>query len=141
MKYEVLVSHGQFAEGLANALSMLAGKREDVIAVGLADGKTAEQFAATFAQAISPITENDEIILLGDLIGGSPLTTAMNVITGKGLMKNTTVIGGMNLPLALTTVLMKDTFDRETLTAQVLSEAIGSLREFVVVSEETDDEI
>ena len=92
-------------------------------------------------RAISQITENDEIILLGDLIGGSPLTTAMNVITGKGFMKNTTVIGGMNLPLALTTVLMKDTFDRETLTAQVLSEATGSLREFNVVSDDADDEI
>ncbi|MDD6122045.1 MAG: PTS fructose transporter subunit IIA, partial [Solobacterium sp.] len=75
------------------------------------------------------------------IIGGSPLTTAMNVITGKGFMKNTTVIGGMNLPLALTTVLMKDAFDRETLTAQVLSEAAESLKEFKVASEETDDEI
>lgn len=141
MKYEVLVSHGLFAQGLGNALSMLAGERDDVIAVGLENGKSAEQFAQIFADAISKITADDEIILLGDIIGGSPLTTAMNVITGKGFMKNTTVIGGMNLPLALTTVLMKDAFDRETLTAQVLSEATESLKEFKVASEETDDEI
>ena len=141
MKYEVLVSHGLFAQGLGNALSMLAGERDDVIAAGLENGKSAEQFAQIFADAISKITADDEIILLGDIIGGSPLTTAMNVITGKGFMKNTTVIGGMNLPLALTTVLMKDAFDRETLTAQVLSEAVESLKEFKVASEETDDEI
>lgn len=141
MKYEVLVSHGLFAQGLGNALSMLAGERDDVIAVGLENGKSAEQFAQIFADAIKCITAEDEIILLGDIIGGSPLTTAMNVITGKGFMKNTTVIGGMNLPLALTTVLMKDAFDRETLTAQVLSEAAESLKEFKVVSQETDDEI
>ena len=141
MKYEVLVSHGLFAQGLGNALSMLAGERDDVIAVGLENGKSAEQFAQIFADAISKITADDEIILLGDIIGGSPLTTAMNVITGKGFMKTTTVIGGMNLPLALTTVLMKDAFDRETLTAQVLSEAAESLKEFKVASEETDDEI
>lgn len=141
MKYEVLVSHGLFAQGLGNALSMLAGERDDVITVGLENGKSAEQFAQIFADAISKITADDEIILLGDIIGGSPLTTAMNVITGKGFMKNTTVIGGMNLPLALTTVLMKDAFDRETLTAQVLSEAAESLKEFKVASEETDDEI
>ena len=141
MKYEVLVSHGLFAQGLGNALSMLAGERDDVIAVGLENGKSAEQFAQIFADAISKITADDEIILLGDIIGGSPLTTAKNVITGKGFMKNTTVIGGMNLPLALTTVLMKDAFDRETLTAQVLSEAAESLKEFKVASEETDDEI
>lgn len=35
MKYVVLVSHGEFAKGLANALSMLAGEKKEVIAVGL----------------------------------------------------------------------------------------------------------
>ena len=30
MKYVVLVSHGEFAEGLANALMMLAGQKEEV---------------------------------------------------------------------------------------------------------------
>ena len=139
MKYEVLVSHGLFAQGLGNALSMLAGERDDVIAVGLENGKSAEQFAQIFADAISKITADDEIILLGDIIGGSPLTTAMNVITGKGFMKNTTVIGGMNLPLALTTVLMKDLFSAEDLVNQVLSEAHSGLQQFVVASDEEDD--
>ena len=55
MKYVVLVSHGEFAEGLANALSMLAGQREDVIAVGLKDGKTADEFAGIFENAIQNI--------------------------------------------------------------------------------------
>lgn len=141
MKYVILVSHGKFAEGLANALSMLAGQKEEVIAVGLEDGKTADEFAGVFHQAIDHITVEDEIILLGDLIGGSPLTTAMNVIADKELTKQTTVIGGMNLPLALTTVLMKDAFDREALVEQVLSEAQGALKEFKVVLDDEDDDI
>lgn len=141
MKYVVLVSHGEFAEGLANALSMLAGQRKEVIAVGLKDGKTADEFAKVFDEAISCITNEDEIILLGDLIGGSPLTTAMNVLTDKDLMDQTIIIGGMNLPLALTTVLMKDTVDKELLVTQVLEEAKGALKEFKVVSDDEDDEI
>lgn len=141
MKYVVLVSHGEYANGLKDALSMLAGKRDDVISVGLENGKSADEFAIVFNQSISHITDNDEIILLGDLIGGSPLTTAMNVITGKNLMNNTTVIGGMNLPLALTTVLMKDTFERDALVEQVLQEAKGALKEFKVVSQDEDDDI
>lgn len=141
MKYVILVSHGKFAEGLANALSMLADQKEEVIAAGLEDGKTADEFAEVFNQAINHINIEDEIILLGDLIGGSPLTTAMNVIAARELTKQTTVIGGMNLPLALTTVLMKDTFDRETLVDQVLSEAQGALKEFKVISDDEDDDI
>ncbi|HCV47714.1 MAG TPA: PTS fructose transporter subunit IIA, partial [Catenibacterium sp.] len=94
MKYVVLVSHGEFAKGLANALSMLAGEKKEVIAVGLENGKTADEFAEVFKEAVSPITGEDEIILLGDLIGGSPLTTALNVINEKGLTDNTVVLGG-----------------------------------------------
>ena len=100
MKYVVLVSHGEFAKGLANALAMLAGEKKEVIAVGLENGKTADEFAEIFKEAVSPITAEDEIILLGDLIGGSKLTTALNVINEKGLTNNTVVLGGMNLQLA-----------------------------------------
>jgi len=141
MKYVVLVSHGQFAKGLANALMMLAGQKEEVIAIGLEDGKTADEFAIEFEKVVTPITFEDEIILLGDLIGGSPLTTAMKVLYNKGVMNNTSVIGGMNLPLALTTVLMKDAMDRDMLVQQVLAEAQGSLKEFKVVSNDDEDDI
>lgn len=141
MKYIILVSHGEYANGLKNALSMLAGEREDVISVGLENGKSAEEFAIVFNRKISHITSEDTIILLGDLIGGSPLTTAMNVITGKGLMGQTVVIGGMNLPLALTAVLMKDTFENEALVEQILQEAHEALKEFKIVSQDEEDDI
>ena len=137
MKYVVLVSHGEFAKGLANALAMLAGEKKEVIAVGLENGKTADEFAEVFKEAVSPITAEDEIILL---IGGSPLTTALNVINEKGFTNNTVVLGGMNLPLALTTVLMKDNLDKEMLPQAVLGEAHEALKEFKLASEDDDEE-
>jgi len=135
MKYVVLVSHGEFAKGLANALSMLAGEKKEVIAVGLENGKTADEFAEVFKEAVSPITGEDEII-----IGGSPLTTALNVINEKGLTDNTVVLGGMNLPLALTTVLMKDNMDKEMLPQAVLGEAHEALKEFKLVSDDSEED-
>lgn len=139
MKYVVLVSHGKFAEGLADALAMLAGPKEEVIACGLQNGKSADEFAVDFESATAKITAEDEIILLGDLIGGSPLTTAMNVIAEKGLTGQTVILGGMNLPLALTVVLMKDALDKETFIEQVLNEAHGALKEFKLEVDEEDD--
>lgn len=139
MKYVVLVSHGEFAEGLANALSMLAGQKEEVLAIGLKDEQTADEFACCFKEVIQQINKDDEIILLADLIGGSPLTTAMNVIDELGISHHTVVMGGMNLPLALTTVLMKDVLDKDALVTQVLEEAHGALKEFKVEEDEEDD--
>lgn len=139
MKYVILVSHGKFAEGLANALSMLVGKREDIIAVGLEDGKSVDKFAELFTKTVDKITTDDEVVLLGDLIGGSPLTNAINVLNGKGVKM--IIIGGMNLPVALTSVMMKDTFALEDLAQQVLQEAHGALREFKIEASDDDDDI
>ena len=72
-------------------------------------------------------------------VGGSPLTTALNVLAEKGLMEKTTTIGGMNLPLALTSVLMKDTLQGDSFVQAVLSEATTALQEFKVVEDDEDD--
>ena len=134
MKYLVLVSHGEFAAGLKTSLMMLAGQRDDVIASGLPD-----EFAEIFKESVKDIHEDDEIVLLADIVGGSPLTTALNVLAEKGLMEKTTTIGGMNLPLALTSVLMKDTLQGDSFVQAVLSEATTALQEFKVVEDDEDD--
>lgn len=140
MKYVVLVSHGDFAKGLLDSLSMLAGKRDDVIAVGLTNGISAAQFAEEFAKAVEVIPSDADIVVLADIIGGSPLTTAMNTLANLNRLDKTIAIGGMNLPLALTTVLMKDAFEGQDLVNNVLGEATQALKQFVLeVNDEEDD--
>lgn len=144
MKYVVLVSHGTFAPGLHSVLKMLAGgEREDVISAGLEDGMSADEFAAKFSDAISKITAEDEIILLGDIVGGSPLTNAIEQISNKGLTQNTIIFGGMNLAMALTATLMKDGVDQEALKESLLNEAKDAVKEFVLTSaaDDEDDDI
>ena len=138
MKYVVLVSHGTFAPGLKSVLAMLAGgEREDVISVGLEDGMSADQFAEKFQNAISGIKAEDEIILLGDIIGGSPMTNALEQISKKGL---TIVFGGMNLAMALTATIMKDDVDTDVLKDALISEAKNAIKEFVLESSDGDEE-
>lgn len=142
MKYVLLVSHGTMAPGLHNALNMLAGEgRDDILSTSLENGMGSDVYAENVRKCISKITEEDEILLFGDLVGGSPLTTAANVIAEQGLMKQTLMIGGMNLPITLSAVLMKDTMEREELKAMLIPEAREELKEFVVENEESEDEI
>ncbi|WP_302486976.1 PTS sugar transporter subunit IIA [uncultured Megamonas sp.] len=137
MKYVILVSHGKFANGLNDALSMLAGNREDILSVGLENGKSVDEFVALFTEKVKDISTDDEVILLGDIIGGSPLTNATNVLVNKGI--KTVILGGMNLPLALTTVLMKDTVSLDELVDQVLEQARMAMQEFKIVEESEED--
>lgn len=137
MKYVILVSHGKFANGLNDALSMLAGNREDILSVGLENGKSVDEFTALFTEKVKDISNDDDVILLGDIIGGSPLTNATNVLVNKGI--KTVILGGMNLPLALTTVLMKDTVSLDEIANQVLEQARMAMQEFKIVEESGED--
>ena len=141
MKYLLLVSHGGFAEGLKTSLAMFAGdKMDQVIATGLANGKTVDDFAQDFRQAISGLTENDSVVVLADIVGGSPLTTALGVLEEKGLLSSAIVLGGMNLPMAITSAVMKDMLEGEDFVNAVLPEAQTALQEFKVASNDDDDE-
>lgn len=142
MKYVVLVSHGTMAPGLHNALMMLAGEgREDILSTSLENGMSSAVYAENVRKCISGVTKEDEILLFGDLVGGSPLTTAANVVAEQGLMERTVMLGGMNLPLALSAVLMKDTMETKDLVAMLVTEAREELKEFQVTNTETEDEI
>lgn len=142
MKYVVLVSHGRLAPGLHSALDMLAGEgRKDILSVGLENGMGADVYADHVRKCLEPIKQEDEILLFGDLVGGSPLTTAANVIAEKNLLGCTKMIGGMSLPLVLSAVLMKDGMELAELTEMLIPEAREELKEFQITGEESEDEI
>ncbi|MDY4002230.1 MAG: PTS fructose transporter subunit IIA [Streptococcus orisratti] len=141
MKYLVLVSHGGFAEGLKTSLAMFAGdKMDQVIAVGLQNGKSVDDFAIDFKAAMAPLKEDDSVVVLADIVGGSPLTTACSVLEELGKLDTAVVLGGMNLPMALTSVVMKDALEGDDFVAAVLPEAQAALQEFKVAPDDDDDE-
>lgn len=139
MKYLVLVSHGKFASGLLDGLTMLTGKREDILSIGLENGMSMEVFIKDVEEMITSLHDIEEIFILADIIGGSPLTSTMQVLDEKGILDKTTIIGGMNLPLALTMTLMKDTLPKEELVITVLAEARTALQQFTMPVEEDED--
>ncbi len=141
MKYVLLVSHGTFANGLHSVLDMMAGSdRNDILSTNLINGMTVETFEGEVEKLVEKISLEDEIILLADIIGGSPLTTTLNVLSKKDVLKNTIVFGGMNLSLALNAVLMKDVLDEDEFKEVLIKESKESIKEFEVNSEDNDDD-
>ena len=140
MRYLILVSHGTFAPGLHNALGMMAGSdREDIRSTSLLDGMDVDTFRGNFAELVGDITAEDEIILTADIIGGSPLTTALDVLTEKGLLGKTLAIGGMNLPLVLTAAFADADTPLEELEQELTGEAKDQIKRFDLGGDEDDD--
>ena len=140
MRYLILVSHGTFAPGLHNALGMMAGSdREDIRSTSLLDGMDVDTFRVNFAELVKDITTEDEIILTADIIGGSPLTTALDVLTEKGLLGKTLAIGGMNLPLVLTAAFADADTPLDELETELTGEAKDQIKRFDLGGDEDDD--
>ena len=92
MKYVVIVSHGMLAPGLHDAVKMLAGEDSpEVLSTSLLNGMGADEYADNFRKLISPVGPEDEIILFADLVGGSPLSFAANVLAEEGLLGRTLI--------------------------------------------------
>lgn len=141
MKYLILVSHGGFAEGLKSSLAMFAeDKMDQVIAVGLRNGSSVDEFALEVRSALESLTLEDSVVVLADIVGGSPLTTILGILDEKGLLLTATVLGGMNLPMAVTSVVMKDALEGDAFVAAVLPEASAALQEFKVATTTDNDE-
>ncbi len=140
MRYLVMASHGTLAPGLHSVLKMLSGEHENYLSTSLEDGMSADTYVENLKGILAPVTADDEIVLLGDIIGGSPLTNAMNVIAEKGLLAHTVAFGGMNLPLAMTATMGLDTMNLDTLKQMMLSEGKNGLTELVIPAESADDD-
>ena len=143
MRYVFIVSHGMLAKGMHDAVKMLSGNESDEIqSIGLERDMGADEFADKFRELLKPVQPEDGIILFADIVGGSPLSTAANVIAEEGLLDKTLMIGGMNLALVLTGVLSKDDDDFEENLPDLIDEAKSNMKVFSVESgAENDDEI
>lgn len=140
MRYYLLVSHGTFAPGLHNAVGMMAGAdRNDIRSTSLRDDMDVPTYRNAFTEMVSDITEEDEILLFGDIIGGSPLTNAMDVLSERELLANTIAIGGMNMPLVLTALFSDEDMTLEETAEEIMVEAVGQIKRFDLGGSDEDD--
>ena len=124
MKYLLMVGHGQFPPGLHNALTMFASDTPDLM------------YCKKKLEVIDP--QKDEIIILSDLPGGSPLTNVIAVLGEMEMLEHCVIYTGMNLPLAINVVMTKDSTTLDKLDELVLADT--QAKRFVLETDE-DDEI
>ncbi|RSJ28864.1 hypothetical protein D8895_10835 [Streptococcus sp. BCA20] len=72
------------------------------------------------------------------------MTTACNVLAELDKLSTAVVLGGLNLTMGLTGLVMKDMLEGKELVKAILSEASAALQEFEIVAnsdEEDEDDI
>ena len=106
MKHIYVASHGHFARGLVNSLSLLIGDEHGVIPVCAYDEDivTTEQLEQTLEHLIVQ-ANGDEVVIFTDLLGGSINNSAVSVLMRH---RNVFVVAGINLTLLLEFLLCEE---------------------------------
>ncbi len=130
MKYLLLVSHAGLAQGIEGAMEMLLGSRSFVLACGMEDGMSPDAYRTLLSQIIAPVTSEDEVVVLADIAGGSPLKNALVALDDKGLGENVVVFGGVNLPMAISACMgIDDGLPLDAIRDAMLSEGSQAVRQ------------
>ena len=72
----ILASHGNFAKGILQSGTMIFGEQENVRAVTLMPSEGPNDFKVKLKEAISSLDNQDEVLFLVDLWGGTPFNQA-----------------------------------------------------------------
>lgn len=103
-----LSSHGHFASGLKSSIDILAGNSERITVFdAYVDNSTIQENLDKFYETVG---ENDQVLLLSDLYGGSVNQVMFTYLT----YPNTYLIAGINLALLLE-LAVKEEIDEEEL--------------------------
>jgi len=101
----LIVTHGGFAEGLFNAVELIAGKQEKVKTIGLYHGDGIDEFSDKVKNAYEELDDGDGVIIFVDIFGGSPSNVVMKLMTEKPKIK---AITGVNMPMVVEAVMSRD---------------------------------
>jgi len=123
MRKFLIASHGTFATGIKSSLEIIAGTCNQVFTI---DAYVREEITIEeeMDAVLSQLTEEDELIIFTDLVGGS----VTNRILIKSQQSNIHLVAGLNLPLLIEVVLS----ELEIPIAEVLETALTNAREQIL---------
>ena len=92
----IITGHGHFPTGLLSAVSLVAGKPEKVEAVDFTEGMSSEELKGQLKEAADRL-EEQEILILADLTGGTPFNMAA-AVKMEETEKHFAVVYRVNMP-------------------------------------------
>jgi PTS system mannose-specific IIA component len=93
----VVVTHGQLATELVNAAETIVGDLPRFAAVSIGWHEDTQDAREEIAEAIARVQQDQGVLILTDMFGGTPSNLAMTFLT----QDKVEVITGVNLPMLI----------------------------------------
>ena len=125
----VLATHGELGRALIGAMEMIVGAQPRVAALSLQVADSIEDAASRLQQALDGADEGDGVLVLTDMLGGTPSNLCLALIGGPRPVE---VVSGVSLPMLLKAAQARRESDLRETAAQVKKVGRGAI---IVASE------
>ncbi|MCP8856798.1 mannose/fructose/sorbose PTS transporter subunit IIA [Latilactobacillus fuchuensis] len=123
----VIASHGEFAKGIMQSGSMIFGEQEKVQAVTFMPSEGPDDLKAHLEAAVASFGEDDEVLFLVDLWGGSPFNQANGLFEAH--QDKWAIVTGLNLPMLIEAYASRLSMtSAHEIAAHILGEAKAGVR-------------
>lgn len=127
----VIASHGEFADGILQSGAMIFGEQENVKAVTLMPSEGPDDIKAKMQEAIASFDNQDEVLFLVDLWGGTPFNQANSLMEEH--KDRWAIVAGLNLAMVIESYASRLSMNT---AHEVAAHILGTAREAVRVQPE-----
>ncbi|MCJ7843115.1 hypothetical protein MUB24_19990 [Lederbergia sp. NSJ-179] len=124
----ILAGHDQFPEGLKHTGEFISGSEAGVEICPLHSEESTDTYKEKLLSTINQMDEDAPVIVLCDLIGGTPFKAALEI--ARSTKKQVRIIAGINLPGLLTGIMLKDSLSVDELVKEIIKETQDSVKAF-----------
>ena len=127
MTHIIVATHGKFSEEIVNSAAMVYGEDENCHVVTFLPGEGGEHLIEKYNAIIATLPENEPVLFLVDLFGGSPYNAASRVASERD---NTDIVTGINLPMLLEVLDAKDGASLDELVETAKEVGVAAVKSF-----------
>ena len=122
----VLATHGKFSEGILQSAEMIFGEQENIKAVTLMPEEGPNDVNAKMKEAIATFDNQDEVLFLVDLWGGTPFNQASTLLEDN--QEKWAIVGGLNLPMLIEALASRQSMGAHELATHIAKTAVEGVK-------------
>ncbi|CUH96183.1 hypothetical protein P22_2272 [Propionispora sp. 2/2-37] len=123
----LIITHGKFGIELLKSVEMIIGEQQDAFALGLCLGNDVDDLRNDAEKIVRKAKESGkDVIILVDLLGGSPSNVALYMAKAHDVK----VVTGVNILMLIELFSSRESKEVDELLAAVVSTGVEGIKQF-----------
>jgi PTS system mannose-specific IIA component len=119
----IIITHGNLADVFLEAFKLIMGEPKKIKAISLLSEDSPETLQRKISVAIEALSPNNGILVLVDILGGTPFNIASKMVDNEKMA----ILTGINLPMLFSVGSHQHEMDLKTLTLEAEKAAKESI--------------